>query len=90
MVQLNPFQIRSPVGKSSNTQVISVICKCMLKVINGNLPVSIPNLNNFEETHKVLINPKTGLEKKSAAILSKQGFYLNGNIFCFCLKYLTA
>ena len=90
MVQLNPIQTRSPVRKSSNTQVISVVCECMLKVVNGNLPVSIPNLKNFEETHKVLINPKMGLEKKSAAILSKQGLYLNGNIFCFCFKYLTA
>ena len=76
MVQLNPSQLRSFIRKSSNTQVISVVCECLVNVVNGNVPVSIPNLNNFEETYKILINPKTSLGKKSAVILSKQGFYL--------------
>ena len=83
-------QLRSFIRKSSNTQVISVVCECLLNVVNGNVPVSFPNLNNFEETFKILINPKPSLEKKSVVILSKQGFYLIRHILNFCFKYLTA
>ena len=89
-VQLNPTILRSFIGKSSNTQVISVVCECLLNVVNGNVPVSFPNLNNFEETYKILIHAKTSLEKKSAVILSIQGFYLIRHILYFCFKYLTA
>ena len=63
MVQLIPSQLRIFIRKSPSTQVISVVCECLLIVVNGNVPVSIPNLNNFEETYKILINPKTSLEK---------------------------
>ena len=64
MEELNPSQLRRFIRKSLNTQVISVVCECLLKVVNGNVPVSILNLNNSEETYKILINPKTSLEKK--------------------------
>ena len=74
MVQLNPSQLRIFISKSANTQVISVVCECLLNVVNGNVPDSFPNLNNFEE--KILINSTKSLEKKSAVISSKQGFYL--------------
>ena len=62
--------------KSSTTQVISVDCECLLNVINGFVPDSFPTLNNSEETYKILINPKTSLEKILAIILSKQEIYL--------------
>ena len=76
--------------KSSNTQVISVVCECLFNAVNGNVPVSIPNPNKFEETYKILINPKTSLEKKTAVILSKEGFYLIRHLIYFCFKYLRA
>ena len=63
MVQLNSSQLRIFTRKSSLIQVISVVCECLLNVVNGNVPVSIPNLNQFEETYKILINLKTSLEK---------------------------
>ena len=63
MVQLNPSQLRSFIRKSSSTQVKSVICECLLNVVNGNVPITISTPNNFEETYKILINPKTSLEK---------------------------
>ena len=43
-------KLRSFIRKSSNTQVISVICESLLNVGNGIVPVIFPNLNNFEET----------------------------------------
>ena len=63
IVQLNPSQLGSFIRKSSNTQVISVVCECLLNVVNGNVPVSIPILNKFEEKYKILLNPKTSVEK---------------------------
>ena len=70
MAQSNPIQLQRFIRKSSNIQVISVVCECLLNVVKGNVPVSIPNFNNFEEAYKILINRKTSLEKKSAVILS--------------------
>ena len=83
MAQLNPIQLRSFIRKSSISQVMSVVCECLLLVVKCIVPVSIPNLNNFEEAYKILINPKTSL-KKSAVLLSKQGLYLIRHIFYFC------
>ena len=64
MVHLNPSQLRSFIRKSSNTPVISVVCDCLINVVNGNVPVSIPILNIFEQRNNILINPKTSLEIK--------------------------
>ena len=83
MVQLNPSQLQSFFRKSSNTQIISVVCECLLNVVNGNVPVSITNLNNFEEKYRNLINPEMSLEKNSPVILSKQIFYLIIHILFF-------
>ena len=77
MVHLNPTELRGFIRKkTSNSQVISVVCECLRNSVNGNVPVSLPNLNKFERAYKILINPKTSPEKKRAIILSKQGFYL--------------
>ena len=64
MLQLNPTQLRGFIRKkTSNSQVISVVCECLLNVVNGIVPVSIPNLNKFERACKILISPKTKHEK---------------------------
>ena len=63
LVQMNPSQLRSFIRKASNSQVITVVCECWLKVVNGNVPVSIPKFINFEETYINLNNPKTSLKK---------------------------
>ena len=64
MVQLDPTQLRGFFRKkTSNSQTKSVVCECLLSVVNGNVPVSIPNFNNFEKTYIILINKKTIPEK---------------------------
>ena len=68
MVQLNPSQLRSFIRKTTNPQVISVICECLLNVVNGNVSVNIPNIENFEVAYKLLISRKTKLERKRAII----------------------
>ena len=59
MVQLNPSQLRSFIRKTTNPQVISVICECLLNVVNGN-----NNGKNFKVAYKLLISRKTKLERK--------------------------
>ena len=67
MVQLNPTQLRGFIRKkTSNSQIISNVCECLLNVVNGNVPVSIPNINKFETAYKILINPKKSPEKKTS------------------------
>ena len=64
MVQLNPTQLRGFIRKkTSNSQIKPVVCECLLNVVNGNVPVSFPNLNKFERIYKTLFNPKTSPEK---------------------------
>ena len=88
MVQLNPSQLRSFITKTSNRNVISVICERLLNVVNGNVRVNIPNIHNFEESYKLLINAQTNLDRKQAISLSKQGFNLVRHILYFCFNYL--
>ena len=71
MVQFNPSQLRSFIRKTTNPQVISVICECLLNVFNGNVWVNIPNIENFEVAYKLLISRKIKLERKRAIILTK-------------------
>ena len=80
MLHFNPSQLRSFNKNSSSSRVIPVVCKFLLNVVNGNVPDIIPNLNNFGEADKILINSKTCLENTSAVILSKQIFYRIRNI----------
>ena len=73
---------------TSKTKHKSVVCEYLLILVNSNLPVSIPNPNNVEESYKTLISQKTNLEKKLAVILSKQEFCIIRHILYFCLKCL--
>ena len=88
MVQLNPSQLRSFIRKTSNRNVISVICECLLNVVNGNVRVNVPNIHNFEEILKLLMKLQTKRDRKQAIILSKQGFNLVRHILYFCFNYL--
>ena len=48
MVQLSSTQLQGFIRKkTSNSQITSVICESLLNVVNGNVPVSIPDLNKF-------------------------------------------
>ena len=51
------------IKKPSKTKHKSVVCEYLLILVISNLPVSIPNPNNVEESYKTLISQKTNLEK---------------------------
>ena len=90
MVQLNPSQLRSFIRKTTNPQVISFIGESLLNVVNGNVSVNIPNIENFEVAYKLLISRKTKVERKREIILTKQGFNLISLILYFCYRYLPS
>ena len=73
-----------------NFSLISVICECLLNVVNGNVSVNIPNIENFQVAYKLLISRKTKLERKRAIILTKQGFNLIRLILYFWYRYLPS
>ena len=92
MVQLKPDQLRRLIRKTSNREIKTLICECLLNVVNGNVPVKIANIEQFETAYKYLITPKTSVVKKRALyfiILSKEGFHLVRQKLYFCYKYLT-
>ena len=89
MVQLKPDQLRRLIRKTSNREIITLICECLLNVVNRNIPVKIAKIERFETAYKYLITPKTNVVKKSAIIMSKEGFHLVRQILYFCYKYLT-
>ena len=63
MVQLNPTQLRGFIRKrTSNSQIRTVVCECLLNVVNGNVPVS-KNLNKFERCSKFKSIQKRVLKK---------------------------
>ena len=49
MIQLKPDQLRRLIRKTSNREIITLICDCFLKVVNGNVPVKIENIERFEK-----------------------------------------
>ena len=74
MVQLTPDQVKRLIGKTSNREIIALICECLLNVVNGNVPVKIANINQFETAYKYFTNPKTSVVKKRAIVLSETVF----------------
>ena len=80
MVQLTPDQLKRLIRKTSNREIITLICECLLNVVNGNVPVKIANIESFETAYKYLITPKTSVVKKRANKLSKEGFHLKRQI----------
>ena len=89
MVQLTPDQLRRLDKKTSNREIITLICECLLNVVNGNVPFKIANIERFETAYKYFITPKTTVVKNRAIILSKEGFHLVRQKHYFRYKYLT-
>ena len=52
MVQLNSNQPRSFFKKPTNCKHKSVVCECLLILVNSNLPVCIPNPKILEKVIK--------------------------------------
>ena len=89
MVQLKPDQLRRLTSKTSKCEIITLICECLLSVVNGNVPVKIASIERFETAYKFLIIPKTSVVKNCAIFLSREGFHLVRKILYFCYKYVT-
>ena len=65
MVQLTPVELRQLTRKTSNGEIITLICECLLKVITGNAPIKIVNIERFETAYKYLITPEASVVKKT-------------------------
>ena len=52
MVQLTPDQLKRLIRKTSNHEVITLICEYLLNVVNGNVPVKIAIFERFETAYK--------------------------------------
>ena len=89
MVQLKPDHLKRLIRKTSNREIITLICECLLNVVNGNITVKVANIERFETADKYLVTPKTRVFEKCLIILNKEHLHLVRQILCFCYKYLT-
>ena len=80
MVQLKPDHLRRLIRKTSNREIITLICDCLLNVVNGNIP------ERFETADKYLVTPKTSVFEKCLIILNKERSHLVRQILYFCYK----
>ena len=69
MVQVNPEQPRLLIGKTAHREIITLICECLLSVVNANVPVKVAVIQPFETAYKFLITPKASAVKKGAIFL---------------------
>ena len=63
--------------------------KCLLNVVNENVPVIITTIEQFKTSYKYLITQISRVVKKSLISFSKEEFYLVRPILDFCYKYFT-
>ena len=83
MVQLKPDHLKRLIRKTSNREIITLICECLLNVVNGNITVKIANIERFETADKYLVTPKTSVFEKCLIFLNKEHLHLVRQIFCF-------
>ena len=89
LVQLTPDQLRRLIRKTSNREIKTLICECLVNVVNRKVSVKVANIEQFETAYNHLITPKISVVKKRVIILSKEGFHLMRQKLYFCYKYLT-
>ena len=54
MVQLKPDQLRRLIRKTSICEIITLICQCLLNVVNGTVAVKHASIERFEAAYKSL------------------------------------
>ena len=86
MVQLKPDHLRRLIRKTSNREIITLICDCLLNVVNGNIPVKVASIERFKTADKYLVTPKTSVFEKCLIILNKERSHLVRQILYFCYK----
>ena len=63
MLELSDSNIRKFLKEAPNSFII-FLCKCLLNVINGNVPVNIQLLKSQEDSFEQLLSKETSLKKK--------------------------
>ena len=70
MLELPESNFRKFLKQAPNS-FINFLCKCLLNVINGNVPVNRQLLKNQEISFQQLLSKKTSLEKKRNVLAKK-------------------
>ena len=88
MVLLSDPELRKFL-RTSDENIVLVLCECFYNVIRGHVKVQINNLEQYENVIKTILRKNVSVEKKRAMLLTKTGFDLVRLIIHFCYQYLS-
>ena len=61
--------------KSVPKSFINFFCECLLKVVNGSVPVKKTMIQGYENSFKKILSKQTSLEKKGRFLLKTRLFW---------------
>ena len=88
MVLLSDPELRKFL-RTSDDNIVLVLCECFYNVIRGHKEVQINNLEQYDNVIKTVLRKNVSVEKKRAILLTKTGFDLVRLIILFCYQYLS-
>ena len=75
--------------RTSNENIVLVLCEYFYNVIRGHVKVQIINLMQYENVFRTVLRKNASVEKKKSILLTKRGFDLVRLIIHFCYQYLS-
>ena len=88
MVLLSDPELRKFL-RTSDENIVLLLCECFYNVIRGHVKVQINNLMQYENVFRTVLRKNDSIEKKKAILLTKTGFDLVRLIVHFCYQYLS-
>ena len=88
MVLLSDPELRKFL-RTSEENIVLVLCECFYKVIREHVKVQVNNLMQYENVFRTVLRKNASVEKKKAILLKKTGFDLVRLIIHFCYQYLS-
>ena len=75
--------------RTSDDNIVLVLCECFYNVIRGQVKVQINDLEQYENVIKTILRKNVSVEKQRARLLTKISFGLVRLIIHFCYQYLS-
>ena len=88
MLHLQPKQLRKNL-RSSNSDVILVLCECLHSVLLAQVRVKLRDLENYRHIFEGVLKKNSSTDKRRALLLTKTGFEMIQLIIKFCFIHLS-
>ena len=74
--------------QQSNDDFITFLCECVLNIMEGNVPIDVKKLEKYENSLRILCNPRTSKIRRRKCLLSEDGLKVIKIIGPPCIGYL--